>query len=84
VKSGVHPAIRSVLFIPFFVASNAIGMGLTGTCPIRARKGMRDIGDGDAPVADRNERQSLASRGRALALGAVGFACTVTALFALT
>lgn len=85
VKTGIHPGLRSILFVPFFLASNAIGMGLTGTCPMRARKGMRCVGDGeeDMVVPDRGERVSLAQRGQMMALGAAGFATSVTVLFML-
>jgi hypothetical protein len=84
VKSGIHPGLRSVLFVPFFLASNAIGMGLTGTCPVRARKGLRDMGEGnDMVVPDRGERARLAQRGRTLAIGAASFATSVTVLFML-
>jgi hypothetical protein len=84
VKSGIHSGLRSVLFVPFFLASNAIGMGLTGTCPMRARKGLRCTGEGDDRVVpDRSERSKLAQRGRILALGAASFAASVTVLFML-
>lgn len=85
VKSGIHSGLRSVLFVPFFLATNAIGMGLTGTCPMRARKGMRCTGEGEADmmVPDRGERSHLAQRGRVLALGAASFATAVTVLFML-
>jgi hypothetical protein len=83
VKSGLHPGLRSVLFVPFFLASNAIAMGLFGICPFRARKGLRETGEGDFPIADRNERQCLATRGLAVAVGAIGFATALTTLFTI-
>jgi hypothetical protein len=84
IEAGTHAGLRTVLFVPFFLASNAIGMGLTGTCPMRARKGLRDMGEGaDMPVPDRCTRTALAQRGQLLAIGAAAFASSVTGLFML-
>lgn len=84
VEIGIHAGLRSVLFVPFFLASNAIGMGLTGTCPMRARKGVRSTSEGDDMVVpDRSERLNLAQRGQTMALGAAAFSSAVTLLFML-
>jgi hypothetical protein len=54
-KLGASPAQRLVLAVPFFVGANGLYMGLSRTCTTLAVQGLRDGGDGPAPIVDRDE-----------------------------
>ncbi len=83
VETGLPVGLRALLFVPFLLASNTIGMALTGTCPYRAMMGLRDTEEGNQPVGDKRERAFFAARGRRLVGGAMALAGFLTVLFVL-
>lgn len=54
-KLGAPTPIRLLLAFPFFLGANGLYAGLFRTCSVLALRGLRDNGDGPAPIVDRNE-----------------------------
>lgn len=54
--TALAPAVRLVLFVPFFAAAYAIHLGLYGTCGFMAARGFRATEDGVEVVADKDAR----------------------------
>lgn len=54
-KLDAPPTLRLLLGVPFFVGATGLYQGLFSTCYGLAAQGMRDNGDGPAPIVDRDE-----------------------------
>ncbi len=79
--TGLSPAFRLVLFVPFLAAAYAIHLGLYGTCGFMAARGVRATEDGIDVVADKETRCKLEKVGLRVIGSSVAAAVLATGLF---
>lgn len=77
---GAPEYAYALVFIPFFLASSLSFQSLYRTCTYQASHGTRNLGDGEEPVANPEERARLARQGRIVWLLTLGTASVATAL----
>jgi hypothetical protein len=76
--------LRAVLFVPFFIAAWGIAQGLTGTDPLLAARGLRDVGEGREQIADAGELARVRRTARLVNRIALAVAAALTGLIVLT
>lgn len=84
--SHLHAArgVRGTLFVPFFVACFCLAQGLTGTDPLLAARGLRDMGDGPEPIAGPSELARVRAAAARITQISLVIAAAATALLVLT
>jgi hypothetical protein len=82
-KYDVAPGWRLLLFFPFFIASNALFMGLYRSCGGMAFQGLRQTDDGVEKIANPELRVEAWRMGKRVILSGLCTAAVVTALVAL-
>lgn len=77
---GVDLAWYGLVALPFFGAINLAFQGIFKTCTYMAARGMRDLGEGQERVADREEQAALRARGRRIQLMSLAVTLAATVL----
>ncbi|MFO0548876.1 MAG: hypothetical protein U0271_10840 [Polyangiaceae bacterium] len=78
-----HAAWAALSVVPFFLAFSLLYHGLFRTCPYLAKRGARNLGDGEETIAERADLEALRTRGRRVGQLALASAVSAAALAVL-
>ncbi len=82
IHAGVSPAVRGVLFVPFFAAAFGAYQGLFRTCTHAAKMGVRLTDQGDEPMASPDDLKRSRRDSRKVLIGSIATALVATLVVA--